>query len=71
MGKVRTKLIKKTAKDLFAKHPEVFSEDFQHNKEVLKEIMDSYSKRVRNKVAGYIARLVKLSKRSVVMQVEE
>ncbi|MEM2578883.1 MAG: 30S ribosomal protein S17e [Desulfurococcaceae archaeon] len=71
MGKVRTKLIKKTAKDLFTKHPEVFSEDFQHNKEVLREMMDSYSKRVRNKVAGYITRLVKLSKRSVVKQAEE
>ncbi len=71
MGKVRTKLVKKTAKDLFAKHPEIFSEDFRHNKEVLKEIMNSYSKRVRNKVAGYVTRLVKLSKRSVVKQAEE
>ena len=37
-----------------------FTEDFEHNKKLLKNEMPSKS--VRNKIAGYIARLVKQQK---------
>ena len=48
-------MIKKTAKQLVAEPG--FSEDFDNNKKMLGNTMPSKS--VRNKIAGYIARLVR------------
>lgn len=63
MGKVRTALIKRTAKKLLATYPDYFNEDFEHNKKVVRTIVDIQSKRVKNQIAGYITRLVKIYKR--------
>ncbi len=56
MGKIKTKTIKKAAQALIEKDIE-FSESFEKNKKILKNI--SPSKKVRNQIAGYIARLKK------------
>jgi len=63
VGKVRPALVKRTARELVEKYPELFTADFEHNKKMLKEIADIKSKRLRNRVAGYITRLVKRRKR--------
>lgn len=61
MGKVRTGSIKRLARTLLQLHPELFTADFESNKQALKQFEHLFpSKRVRNKVAGYITRLVKL-----------
>jgi small subunit ribosomal protein S17e len=53
MGKIKTRLIKRTAETLM-KEDLGFSEDFSKNKKVLGKEMPS--KKVRNQIAGYIAR---------------
>jgi len=63
LGKVRTSLIKRTARKLLASYPDYFSDDFQHNKMVVRAIVNVHSKKVKNQIAGYITRLVKIYKR--------
>lgn len=58
MSKVRQTYIKRLAKDLVEAEPEKFSDDFDENKEVLKETDEFESKKLRNRVAGYIVRVV-------------
>lgn len=56
MGKIKSKLIKRTAEILIKKGIE-FSEDFKKNKQILKDTMPS--KKIRNQIAGYISRIKK------------
>lgn len=56
MGKIKTKLIKRTSETLIDKKIG-FDEDFTKNKKILSKEMPS--KKVRNQIAGYIARLLK------------
>lgn len=56
MGKIKTKLIKRTSQKLLNKEIE-FTEDFEKNKKILKDI--NPSKKTRNQIAGYIKRLKK------------
>jgi len=58
MGRVRPTYIKRLAKDLVEAAPEKFSEKFDENKEELDEVADFKSKKLRNRVAGYIVRVV-------------
>ncbi len=68
MGKVRIGLVKRTARKLLATYPDLFTEDFEHNKRVVKELLDTESKRLRNQIAGYVTRLVRLYKRTGELQ---
>jgi len=61
MGRIKTKAIKRISRGLFAREPEMFSSDFAINKKVLGEEMSS--KKNRNMIAGYIARLKKNNKK--------
>jgi len=56
MGKIKTKLIRRTSKALVEKGVE-FSESFEKNKKVLKDTMPS--KKMRNWIAGYLSRVKK------------
>ncbi|MBD3246999.1 30S ribosomal protein S17e [Candidatus Pacearchaeota archaeon] len=67
MGKVKTKLIKRTANTLMDEGIE-FSEDFEKNKEIIGKQMPS--KKIRNQVAGYISR-VKKNKRKKQEKIEK
>ncbi|MFB6204493.1 MAG: 30S ribosomal protein S17e [Candidatus Nanohaloarchaea archaeon] len=58
MGRVRQTYVKRLAKDLVEADPERFSEDFDHNKEELKEMDEFNSKKLRNRVAGYMVRVL-------------
>jgi small subunit ribosomal protein S17e len=58
MGKVRTKMIKRTARELLEKYPDLFIWDFEHNKRVVSKLLDVRSKKVRNQIAGYITHLI-------------
>lgn len=57
MGRVRPTYIKRLAKDLVTANPDKFSEDFDENKEELKDTEEFNSKKLRNRVAGYIVRV--------------
>jgi ribosomal protein S17E len=53
MGKIKSKLVKRTAEEL-VKQGVNFTTDFQKNKEILGNTMPS--KKVRNQIAGYLVR---------------
>ncbi|MBT6520476.1 30S ribosomal protein S17e [Candidatus Woesearchaeota archaeon] len=59
MGRIKTMLVKRTAKDVIKKHPEAFSADFEKNKVILDNLTDISSKKLRNVIAGYVSRLIK------------
>ena len=57
MGRIKSLMVKKAARQLIAAKAEAFNEEFNHNKKVLGNTMPS--NHVRNKIAGYISRLIK------------
>lgn len=60
MGRIKSTLVKRTSKQLL-RESMPFDETFNQNKKVLgKNTMPS--KKMRNKIAGYIARLVKMQR---------
>jgi len=58
MGRVKSLLIKRTAKELLRNNNALFNDNFDHNKKLLTIILPS--KRMRNSIAGYITRLKKV-----------
>ena len=56
MGRIKSTMIKRATEELL-KQGLNFNSDFENNKKVLNTSMPS--KKVRNKIAGYIARLEK------------
>lgn len=64
MGKVRTKLVKRVARDLLEKYPDLFTRDFQHNKLVVSKLVAVTSKKLRNQIAGYITHLVSITQKA-------
>jgi len=59
MGRIKTTLTKRTALKLSNSHRSLFTKDFDQNKVKVSELTDISSKKIRNIVAGYLARLVK------------
>jgi len=59
MGKIKSKLIKRTARTLRGKDLD-FSENFNKNKKILGSTMPS--KKLRNQIAGYLSRLKRFEK---------
>lgn len=62
MGRIRTKFVKTVSKQLMEKNPGKFSKDFKKNKETMNELDLVDEKLMRNKIAGYIVRLVRKKK---------
>ncbi|MCL4406480.1 MAG: 40S ribosomal protein S17 [Candidatus Parvarchaeota archaeon] len=58
MGRVRGKLVRNASLDILKLYKGRFTDDYAANKQVLNEVITS-SKRVRNKIAGYITKLAK------------
>jgi len=57
MGRIKTSLVKRTSHQLMKEKGDLFNLDFNHNKKLLADTMPS--KKIRNKIAGYLSRLVK------------
>ena len=57
MGRIKSTLIKRTSKQLIEKSDESFGKTFEENKKAIGSTLSS--KKMRNKIAGYIARLKK------------
>jgi len=62
VGKVRIGIVKRTAHKLLSTYPDLFNEDFQHNKEVVRKLVNTPSKKLSNQIAGYITHLVSIKK---------
>ena len=60
MGKVRPRYIKSLARKLLELYPDKFTTDFEHNKKMVSMLADIPSKKVRNKVAGFVTHLIKM-----------
>ena len=55
MGRIKSTLIKRTSRQLIENSSESFGKTFEENKKTLGSILPS--KKMRNKIAGYIARI--------------
>ena len=61
MGRIKSAMVKKAAHELVEVPDNKFTADFENNKKVLGS-NTMPSKKIRNKIAGYIARLIKAEK---------
>ena len=59
MGRVRTKTVKRAARQLIEKFYTKMTSDFHYNKRVLDDVAVIPTKRIRNKIAGYATHLMK------------
>ena len=63
MGKIRSILIKNVSKELINKYPDIFSTNFDEDKKILDKYLEADSKRLKNRIAGYIVTLLKIKNR--------
>ncbi|XP_074311836.1 small ribosomal subunit protein eS17w-like [Silene latifolia] len=59
MGRVRTKTVKKSSRQVIEKYYSKMTLDFHTNKKVLEEVAIIPSKRLRNKIAGFSTHLMR------------
>ena len=60
MGNIRANYIKSLAKQLLEEHTDAFSTDFSQNKENVTKYTNIESKVIRNRVAGYTVRQLRV-----------
>ncbi|NHJ84518.1 MAG: 30S ribosomal protein S17e [Asgard group archaeon] len=58
MGKIRSDKIKRTSKELVAKYHTHFTTNFDENKILVSKLTNVQSKRMRNRIAGYVTRIM-------------
>ena len=71
MGRVRTRLVKRTSTELLRKFYNEFSTDFEENKRKVQKLISVRSKRLRNQIAGYITHLKKIEEKRKKMVMEK
>ena len=64
MGKIKSKIVKRTAEELVRRGIN-FTTDFEKNKEIIGNTMPS--KKIRNQVAGYLVRKTRVEKEKAKM----
>ena len=57
MGKVRTETVKRAARELVERFPEKFTNEYEANKAGVNQVLKAPSKKLRNRIAGYVTRL--------------
>lgn len=63
MGNIRTSFVKRLSRELIETHKGEFTTDFDENKKLVMEYSTVSTKHLRNKIAGYVTRLVRLSQK--------
>ena len=71
MGKVRPESVKKIARELMSRFPKRFTNDFESNKKLVEELTRTSSSRLRNRIAGYITRLVTITQFAEISKPDE
>lgn len=64
MGNIRPTYIKRVGEELLLRFPDQFGTSFDDNKKKVSELTDVTSKSMRNRIAGYVTRLVRIRQRS-------
>merc|ERR1712050_826622 len=59
MGRVRTKTVKRAARQLIENYYAKMTNDFHLNKKILSDVAQVPTKRLRNKIAGFATHLMK------------
>jgi len=57
VGKVRIASVKKVARELIEQYPDRFSTNYESNKVAMANVVDAKTKRLRNRIVGYVTRL--------------
>jgi small subunit ribosomal protein S17e len=57
VGKVRIASVKKFAREMLVLYPDKFGTDYEANKKAFEPLVDARTKRLRNRIVGYITRL--------------
>jgi small subunit ribosomal protein S17e len=57
LGKVRTDTVKRISRELLRRFPDRFTGEFESDKQAVNDLVITPSKRLRNRIAGYITRL--------------
>lgn len=57
LGKVRASVIKKVAGELMQLYKDQITTDFEVNKQLVSQYVDARTKRMRNRIAGYLTGL--------------
>jgi len=60
LGKVRTEIVKRISIELVDRYERSFATEFEQNKQFLNEIGLDVSKKMRNRIAGYITSIMKI-----------
>jgi len=68
---VRPERVKKIARELVSRFPDRFTADFEANKRSVEALIEISSSKLRNRIAGYITRLVSTSKPTKGIEAEE
>ncbi|MFP4188188.1 MAG: 30S ribosomal protein S17e [Halobacteriales archaeon] len=53
---IKPAYIKKIGRELLERYPDVFTKDYEANKNAVTELTNVESKTVRNRIAGYVTR---------------
>ncbi|MEM4267480.1 MAG: 30S ribosomal protein S17e [Candidatus Woesearchaeota archaeon] len=69
MGRIKTDLIKRITHKIMEKHGYKITDNFEKNKQIVGMLVDFPSKKIRNVVAGYATRLVKMRNRPRVRRI--
>jgi len=59
VGRIKTKKIKRMTHKIFSENQDVITKDFDKNKEIVNKKYKVNSKKLRNIISGYCARLKK------------
>ena len=71
LGSIRPRYIKNAARNLLALYPDTFTDDFETNKRSVEQLIDNDSKKVRNRIAGYLVGLIKIGYARAAAEVAE
>ena len=58
MGNVRPEHVKRVARELLRRHTDKFTTSFDENKEIIQSLTNIASTKLRNRVAGYVTRII-------------
>jgi small subunit ribosomal protein S17e len=71
LGSIRPRYIKNAARSLLAQYPDTFTDDFETNKRLVEQFSETNSKKIRNRIAGYLVGLVKIGYARAAAEVAE